>query len=236
MIFVQRVEKPECLKKEEIVWLEAYKLAHEAWSNEHDEEQKKLLKKVKDTAENKYRHPQISNALKTMFKAKCAFCESKIDHISYQNIEHFFPKVDYPEKCFDWNNLLAACGVCNSPAYKGTKFPVTTLGDTIINPCEDQPDDFFEFAIEADDNSPTGFIAKVLPKNERAEITEETLGLNRIPLLKMRTQSLSPYFPYLAQKAKEGDHEARELLERAAQSEFQYAAFARALLKALDAL
>ncbi len=235
MIFVPRSEEPECLQQNANEWLVEYLTALQALENAVDEEQKKLLKKAKDTAENKYRHPQISNALKSMFKDKCAFCESKMDHVSYQNIEHFFPKVDYPGKCFNWINLLAACSICNSPAYKGTKFPMTAVGDTIINPCEDQPDDFFDFVFELDENSPTGFIARVLPKNERAEITEKTLGLNRIPLLKMRNQYLSPYFLYLAQKAQEGDQEARGFLEKAGQAEFQYAAFARALLKNLDA-
>ncbi|MEZ4773325.1 MAG: aminoglycoside phosphotransferase [Bacteroidia bacterium] len=49
---------------------------------------------------------------------RCHYCED-----SYADeIEHFFPKVIFPEKTFVWNNFLLACGPCNSP--KSNKFAI----------------------------------------------------------------------------------------------------------------
>jgi hypothetical protein len=35
-------------------------------------------------------------------------------------VEHIYPKDLFPEKCFDWNNYVYACGPCNGP--KNNKF------------------------------------------------------------------------------------------------------------------
>lgn len=166
-----------------------------------------------------------------MFYGKCAYCESKIEHIDYPHIEHYRPKSQFPEYCFDWENLLLACTICNGKEFKGANFPLTSTGEPVLNPCEDEPNNFLQFEIEEEEVSECGYIAIVKPNNERGEITEKTLGLNRLPLLRERTQHLSPYFLYIARKAAEGDTEALHLLQRASNPDFKYSAFAIALLR-----
>ena len=78
---------------------------------------------VRDRVRNRYRHNQIQSALRKMFRGKCAYCESKIAHLSDPHIDHYRPKSSFPKLTFDWNNLILACGICNSARYKGDKFP-----------------------------------------------------------------------------------------------------------------
>ena len=40
----------------------------------------------------RYSHPTIKSALEGETRGKCAYCESKIKHISYGDIEHILPK------------------------------------------------------------------------------------------------------------------------------------------------
>lgn len=105
---------------------------------------------------------------------RCVYCEdSKGDEI-----EHIYPKNLYPEKCFDWENYVYACGTCNSP--KNNKFAIfrhdngeyqevnlqpisqSPIGEIVfINPRVDNPldfslldlDDTFIFKISAPPNT-----------------------------------------------------------------------------------
>ena len=45
---------------------------------------------------------------------KCAYCESKITHVDYGDIEHIVPKSVRPDLAVDLGNLTVACGVCNT--------------------------------------------------------------------------------------------------------------------------
>jgi len=49
---------------------------------------------------------------------RCTYCEDSIG----DEVEHIYPKNIYPEKCFEWENYLYACGPCNGP--KSDKFAV----------------------------------------------------------------------------------------------------------------
>jgi uncharacterized protein (TIGR02646 family) len=236
MIFVERIEKPAILANNEAMWRDAYLSARRRQDMASTPVEQKEAKAARKKAEGKYNHAQVKSALQTMFSGgKCAYCESHIEHIGYSQIEHFRPKDSFPELCFDWDNLLLACGKCNGKSFKGAKFPTTPEGEFLVNPCVDHPEDFFDFRFEEDESAEEGFIAVVRPKNPRGAITEETLGLNRIQLLKKRTQTLLPYYLKLARLAGEGDEEALQLLRRAANPRFEYSAFARALLTSLTA-
>ena len=74
----------------------------------------KIPKSLKDSAVNKYRHPDIQAAVGEMTKGKCVFCESIINETTYLNIEHFKPKSKFPDLTFDWNNLFPSCLMCNN--------------------------------------------------------------------------------------------------------------------------
>ncbi len=47
---------------------------------------------------------------------RCVYCECSLG----DEVEHIHPKDLFPEKCFDWNNYVYACGPCNGP--KNNKF------------------------------------------------------------------------------------------------------------------
>ena len=121
-----------------------------------------------------------------MFKNKCAFCESHITHVDYGQIEHFKPKSKFPDLCFEWDNFLLSCAICNGTSNKGVKFPLEDEGGPFVNPIEEIPNDFFKF--EFDKVTKQFF---VLPKNKRAFITIKELGLNRDDLLENRAIELS---------------------------------------------
>jgi len=67
---------------------------------------------------------------------RCVYCECSLG----DEVEHIYPKDLFPDKCFDWNNYVYACGPCNGP--KNNKFAVfkSTNGDFVeVNPPKKTP-------------------------------------------------------------------------------------------------
>ncbi len=223
MIYVQRSAKPQSLVDNAATWEQEYLHARQEEELRPSIDNKKLRIKI----EHKYRQNDVKNALSAMFYDKCAFCERKKD---YPEIEHFYPKTTFPEKCFEWDNLILACKQCNGPKIKGTQFPLADDGQPLfIHPCEVDPSDHLAFVFELDEAHPDGFIAKVKAKKQSGEVTLRDLQMNRLNLLKERTTYLLPYFLKLAELAKDGDEKSLDLLNRACQPQSVFAAFARAL-------
>jgi len=133
-------------------------------------------KKEQDHALVHYRDPTIKKALIKTFQGKCAYCESKVLHIDYGNIEHFRPKswASFKHLAFDWDNLLLSCSVCNGSAYKGTKFPDQSHNGPLLNPCTDNPASHLRFLYDA-----ASGVASVLHKTSRGETSIKCYGLNR---------------------------------------------------------
>lgn len=219
MIRIARGDKPEILADKEIQWRSDYleKVSKFALSPTSEN------KKRKEKAEAKYRHPRIKEALKTAFSGKCAYCESHVVHIDYGDIEHFRPKSKFPELCFQWDNLLLSCKICNDKAHKGDHFPGSEEGGPFVNPTEENPGDFFLFEFDPDTGT-----ANVLPKNERGQTTEQFLGLNRKELIKHRSTVVRKMV-YLAICASQGNDEALHEISSCCSQENEYSAFARSL-------
>jgi uncharacterized protein (TIGR02646 family) len=220
MIHVARTAKPDILTKNSNSWRDFYL---RTIADLNDDKENPLKKKAKKNAEAKYGDDTIRDQLHTMFNYKCAFCESHILHVSYSQIEHFRPKHRFPEQCFEWHNLLLACGVCNGAKYKGTKFPEAADGGPFINPVEEEPNDYFNFVI----NPETG-VAEVIPNSNRGETTERELGLNRSDLVRHRSEVVMKIV-LLAGMAEKGDEDCRNFLVKSCQSQYEYAAFARSI-------
>jgi uncharacterized protein (TIGR02646 family) len=220
MIKITRIEKPEVLISKEDEWKTNLLDALSEYQKNKTPSNKKKL----DLAYNKYKHTQVRSALKSMFAGKCAYCESHILHIGFGHIEHFQPKTQYPMKCFDWDNLLLSCEICNSE-FKGSKFPGNNEGGPFINPVTENPDDFFYFEYD-----PATGVSQVIPKNNRASTTEREIGLNRPELVKYRSKIVC-HMVYAAMKANQGDKEGKKLILKCCDNENEYAAFARALVK-----
>ncbi len=71
-----------------------------------------------------YNDSKVVEALKEVFRQKCAYCESRFDAVAPQDIEHFRPKSEvdnsaatlkpgYYWLAADWDNLLLSCIFCN---------------------------------------------------------------------------------------------------------------------------
>ncbi len=205
MIRVVREPKPEVLVSKCAGWTEKLLRA--------------TTKKEVASAESKYRHPKIKEALIRMFHGKCAYCESKITHIDFGHIEHYRPKSRFKNQTFEWDNLLLACGVCNSTKYKGDKFPEASEGGPPINPCDDDPREHFDFVFIKETK-----LAFVIAKTKRGTSTEELFGLNRKELLEYRSKQVCKLFA-LSLFA-ETDPLARDLLLEAKTNGAEYSAFA----------
>ncbi|MGH1286379.1 hypothetical protein [Bacillus toyonensis] len=115
-------------------------------------------------------YKNVKSELTEMFSGKCAYCESRIEHVQYMHIEHYRPKgyvegetkgsPGYYWLGSKWENLLLACEICNGTEFKGNHFPLkdpkkrvkSHLGNIyqeeplLINPCEEEhPEDHFIF-------------------------------------------------------------------------------------------
>src|SRR5947209_8328121 len=89
----------------------------------------------------RYRHPEIKEALVSETHGKCAYCESKLQHIHHGDIEHIYPKSLALEKTFEWENLTLACEICNQ--NKSNKDPFL---EQILDPYSVEPSEHLFFA------------------------------------------------------------------------------------------
>lgn len=100
-----------------------------------DEVQKALTELYKNESKNVWNKPFIRDAVLRISNSKCCYSECKlIEDSKYMEIDHFYPKIDFPEKVVEWGNLLPSCKKCNTS--KGKHNPII---EPIINPCVDDP-------------------------------------------------------------------------------------------------
>jgi uncharacterized protein (TIGR02646 family) len=150
-----------------------------------------------------YGHDSVKRELIAAQHGKCCFCEAKITHISYGDVEHFRPKAGYRQHpddplgrpgyywlAYEWPNLYLSCQMCNQ-RFKRNTFPLRDAGlrcrnhrmdlaqeePLFLDPGAVDPEDHIEFAAEqpiAKNGSPRGLA------------TIEALGLRREPLRERR--------------------------------------------------
>ena len=150
----------------------------EQWTSEYLDCLKKN-EKPSDAVAHRYNHKSIKRALENETYGKCAYCESKIGHIEFGDIEHILPKnkTARPDLYVEWNNLTLACEVCNRVNKKDYYEPEIPL----INPYEDNPEEFFYFL---------GTLITAKGNNIRSFKTESVLNLNRSELVVRRNERL----------------------------------------------
>lgn len=69
------------------------------------------------------------------------YCEDSLG----TDIDHFWPKSDYPDRTFLWENYLLACSHCNSN-LKRSQFPRDAAGQPeLLDPTVDEPSDHLLF-------------------------------------------------------------------------------------------
>lgn len=156
MIKLEKGEKPQILVNKGAAWLDAVK-------------QKRAAGKQPSAAElGRYRHAQIKAALVKETHGKCAYCEAKILHIAYGDVEHVTPKDTDEDLRFDWDNLTLACDVCNTNKSNHTG---------LVDPYTDDPEELFFFI---------GAMLMPVSGEKAAERTETLLRLNRPDLIQRR--------------------------------------------------
>lgn len=146
------------------------------WTDEYlDALNKKKL--LTPTIQYRYRHKQIKEALLAETHEKCAYCECKIRHISYGDVEHILPKKIYPDLYVDWNNLTLSCEICN----RSGKHDYDNKTDPLINPYIDEPSNHL-LAL--------GPMLTNYKGSRKGMITIKILDLNRTDLFEKRKECL----------------------------------------------
>lgn len=157
---------------------------------------------------NVYGHQEVKAALRTAQYDKCAFCESKVTHVSFGDVEHFRPKAAFRGQpaaplispgyfwlAYDWTNLLFACEQCNR-RHKGNAFPLADEAKRARTPADDVGSEAPLF-IDPSTEDPTAHIAfrqevaYAIGGDPRGEATLQALGLNRPELEERRRERLS---------------------------------------------
>ncbi len=136
-----------------------------------------------DKLKTDYKYHQNKEALMMSSFGKCMYCESKIGHIDYGDVEHIMPKSLFPDKTFLWENLGYACPKCNRESKKD-------LYDVnFINPFENEPLDSMMII---------GGIYSAKKGSICGQITIDILKLNRPELLQNRNVSLVSFSELIA--------------------------------------
>jgi len=147
------------------------------------EEYRQAGKKVPSKLQERYRKPEIRDALKRMYSDEegnnfCCYCESEIDVVDYPHIEHKMPKDPdcFPEQTYEWENLHLACTKCN-----GNKSNKWDEHNPILDAVKDVP--IHEHLSFLSDNT-TGVYRMGLSK--RGNTTIKHADLNRQKLRRAR--------------------------------------------------
>ena len=176
MIRLEKTDKPNVLVKNAERWKSEYMSCIASGI------------KPKESLATAYNHHTIKKALEMETHDKCAYCESKITHVSHGDIEHILPKNKdaRPDLCYEWSNLTLACEKCNQSG-KGTYYNENCQ---LINPYVDYPEEHF-LACGEHIYSFTG--------DTRATITLSKLDLNRPKLLEVRLERMKGLLDLISQ-------------------------------------
>lgn len=119
-----------------------------------------------------YKNPENKAALREACHDKCMYCESKIPHIYYGDVEHIKPKAKFPELENAWDNLGYVCAQCNG--HKGDKW---SEEHPFVNPFDENPAQFLV---------PLGAVVRQRRGSERGEYSWREIALNRPALIQQR--------------------------------------------------
>jgi uncharacterized protein (TIGR02646 family) len=148
---------------------------------------------------------RIVEALASISKGHCAYCQKFIRDELYVAVEHFQPKNLFPLLAYAWENYLPSCGKCNS--HKLDRWP---LNGAYVRP-DDGSDPTSRFVFDE-----KGRIRAARADDEDARATIKDFGLNRRALRKMRWTRIKDLLRDLREAAKlaRGDMNALRLFFR----------------------
>ena len=135
---------------------------------------------------------------------RCNYCEDG----QGTDIEHFYPKAQYPKKAFTWENYLLACSHCNSN-QKRSLFPTTADDEPLlIDPTVDDPLEHLAL---------TPSTGRYRDRGEKGAASIRVFGLNREVLEKGRQdtwEAVENLLVRYAQLRASSEHERAEKIER----------------------
>lgn len=126
-----------------------------------------------------YKHPDNKLALQKCSHDKCMYCESKVSHVYFGDVEHIRPKAQdkYPDLEFEWTNHGYCCARCNN--HKKDQFDNDC---PLLDPYSEDPNaHILAF----------GSLLRHKAGSERGQLTISTIGLNRADLIEQRTIRIS---------------------------------------------
>ncbi len=199
-----------------------------------------------------YGHPSVKEALLEAQHGKCCFCESKVEHIAFGHVEHFWPKrgvrqakgkpletPGYFWLAYSWENLLVACEQCNT-RFKGNLFPLRHPSRRAKSVSDDltlEEPMFLDPASE-DPQAHIGFREEypfAVGGSDRGELTWKALGLAREALVERRREHLTTVKVLKAIRdgvgAPANRKKAGDLLAKFAAPEAQWSSMVQAALR-----
>ena len=154
-----------------------------------------------------YAAKSVKNALVKAQHGKCCFCESRVLHVDYGDVEHFRPKGGFRQResdplakpgyywlAYDWSNLFLSCALCNQ-RYKRNLFPLLGPSKRARSHHDDIRDEQPLFIHPSDDDPEKhiGFRAETpyaIGGSRRGKATIAALALDRVELQEMRLRRL----------------------------------------------
>ncbi|MCP4110196.1 MAG: hypothetical protein GY749_32515 [Desulfobacteraceae bacterium] len=199
-----------------------------------------------------YAAKSVKNKLKKIQHDKCCFCESKISHNAYGDVEHFRPKGGYRQEendpltqpgyywlAYEWTNLFLSCQLCNQ-RFKRNLFPLEKSGNRAINHEHDisledplfidpsllNPEEYISFRKE---------IPYAIDGNSRGAETIKVLGLDRRKLNEQRWEKFDIasqlYFIAMNSDSSEDRKKAQKWINKQTRDSAEYAAMIRAAIE-----
>jgi hypothetical protein len=189
-----------------------------AWTTEYAD----YLAGTRATPEpSRYRDPAIKATVRLETSDKCAYCESKVTHTYFGDVEHILPKSRKPELVVNWENLTFVCAQCNNK-----KRDYYDPADPLINPYVDDPDRHLRFF---------GPVCFETVGDALGRATVINLDLSRGPLVERRRDRLDKIHQMLRQWALLPNGQTRdawaEQIREEAKGDREYAGAVRAFLR-----
>jgi len=154
---------------------------------------------------------EIRTRLEEMQGRRCAYCEGPLDLLG-QHIEHFRRKGNghFPQLTFTWTNLYWSCDRADSCGHYKDRDAGAYDPDDLVDPCVDDPDQFFHFRSDGTINVRNGLSND---NRHRAEETLRVFNLNPLwgRLRNMRKAAVTPYLSMVDGAA--GEFSPQELQE-----------------------
>lgn len=219
-----------------------------------------ILKKEGDHVERNftfkpsvYGDSAIKQALEDAQYGKCCFCEVKVKHVAYGDIEHFRPKGGFRQNesdslgkpgyywlAYDWDNLLFSCQICNQ-RYKKNLFPLENPDQRALNHQDDISLENPVFIHSVNDNPEDHISFKreiPIPLTQRGAVSINNLGLDREKLNENRLEKLQPILLlldiiHLLPNSVQAEH-AREFIFQNFEPEAEYSSMMKANFSNLD--